>query len=117
MQLLTLVGMLITIASVVFAMANTTEVTVTLMNGSFTGPLGVVLLMALAVGGLIVALVSTPGTLRRQWRIKHLDKRVAELEKTCAAQKDRIERLERGESIPELTPTPAFDVNASRLMF
>ena len=117
MQLLTLVGMLITIASVVFAMANTTEVTVTIMNGSFTGPLGVVLLMALAVGGLVVALVSTPGTLRRQWRITQLDKRVAELEKTCASQKDRIERLERGERVPELTPTPAFDVNASRLMF
>ncbi len=117
MQLLTLVGMLITIVSVVFAMANTTEVTVTLLSSSFTGPLGVVLLMALGVGGLIVALVSTPGTLRRQWRIKHLDKRVAELEKTCASQKERIARLERGEDAPQLTPTPAFDVNASRLMF
>ena len=117
MQLLTLVGMLITIASIIFATANTTEVTVTLLGSSFTDPLGVLLLVALAIGGLIVALVSTPGTLRRQWRIKQLDKRVAELEKTCASQKDRIERLERGERIPELTPTPAFDVNASRLMF
>ncbi len=117
MQLLTLVGMLITIACVIFATANTTEATVMVLGSSFTGPLGVLLLVALAIGGLIVALVSTPGTLRRQWRIKHLDKRVAELEKTCAAQKERIERLERGERVPEITPAAAFDVNASRLMF
>ena len=28
-----------------------------------------------------------------------------------------IERLERGESVPEITSAAAFDVNASRLMF
>ena len=47
MQLLTLVGMLITIASVIFATANTTEVTVMVLGSSFTGPLGVLLLVAL----------------------------------------------------------------------
>lgn len=117
MQLLTLVGMLITIVSVVFALANTTDVTVSLLSSTFTGPLGVMMLISLALGGLVVALVSTPGTLRRQWRIRQLEKRVAELDKTCASQKERIEQLERGEHPPALTPTPSFDVNASRLMF
>ena len=117
MQLLTLIGMLITLASVVFALANTTDVTVSLLGNAFTGPLGVMMLIALALGGLVVALVSTPGTLRRQWRIRQLEKRVAELDKTCASQKERIDQLERGAQPPVLTPTPAFDVNASRLMF
>ena len=105
MQLLTLVGMLITIASVIFATANTTEVTVcTVGLVSFTGPLGVLFLVALAIGGLIVALVSTPGTLCRQWRIKHLDKRVANSRRPAQPRRERIERLERGERVEIALP-------------
>lgn len=87
MQLLIISAMLIAACGVVFAMQNDVPVTVTFLLWRFDSSLAMVLLLALAIGGIIVALASTPSTLRRQWMISRLNKRVAQLEKSCAEQK------------------------------
>ena len=94
MQLLTIVAMLVAIVSVIFAMQNNVPVTVTFLVWRFDSSLALVLLAALAIGMLIVALVSTPATIRRQWVLGRQNKRIAELEKANGIQKATIAELE-----------------------
>ncbi|TAJ23014.1 MAG: LapA family protein [Rugosibacter sp.] len=94
MQLLTITAMIFAACAVIFALQNNIPVAVTFLLWHFDGSLAIVLLIALALGGFIVALVSTPGTLRRQWAIKRLNKRVSELESTCSSQKANLADLE-----------------------
>lgn len=95
MQLLIISGMLVAACSVAFALQNNVPVTVTFLLWRFDSSLAMVLLLALAIGGFVVALVSTPSTLRRQWTIARQNKRIAELESTCSSQKATIADLER----------------------
>jgi uncharacterized integral membrane protein len=83
MQLLTIIAMLFTIGGVAFSLQNNVPVTVSFMLWRFDSSLALVLLIALTVGALIVALISTPGTLRRQWKIVRQQKRIGELEARC----------------------------------
>lgn len=94
MQLITIAAMIFAACAVIFALQNNVPVAVTFLLWHFDGSLAIVLLLALAFGGLVVALVSTPSTLRRQWSIKRLNKRVSELESTCNNQKEAIAGLE-----------------------
>jgi uncharacterized integral membrane protein len=80
MQLISIVAMLFAILAVIFALQNNVPVTVTLMMWHFDSSLAIVLLLALAIGAVIVALVSTPSTLRRQWEIRRLNQKVSDLE-------------------------------------
>jgi uncharacterized integral membrane protein len=111
MQLLTIVAILFTIVGVMFAVQNTAPVTVDFLVWTFDSSLAMVLLLALALGGLIAALVSTPATIRRQWTIMRQQGRIEELEKTQRGLEEKIVMLERaadGESepAPEGEPTP-----------
>jgi lipopolysaccharide assembly protein A len=94
MQLLIILGMLVAACSVAFALQNNVPVTVTFLFWRFDSSLAMVLLLALAIGGFIVALVSTPSTLRRQWAIARQNKRIAELESASNSQKATIAKLE-----------------------
>ncbi|MFY9328373.1 MAG: LapA family protein [Georgfuchsia sp.] len=109
MQLITITAMFFAACAVIFALQNNVPVTVTFLLWRFDSSLAIVLLLALAIGGLIVALVSTPSTLRRQWTVKRLNKRVSELESTCNHQKETItnieSRLPADEPIPAETPS------------
>ena len=95
MQLLTIVAMLFAAVSVTFALQNNVPVTVTFILWQFDSSLAMVLLIAIALGGLIVALVSTPSTLRRQWAVSRQQKRIDELEQACSNQQGKIAELER----------------------
>ncbi len=95
MQLLTIVGILIAAFSVAFALQNNVPTVVDFMFWRFESSLAIVLLITLAFGGFIVSLVATPATLRRQWATTRLNKHIAELEKSCSAQKEIIADLER----------------------
>lgn len=90
MQLLTIVGMLVAAFGVTFALQNNVPAVVTFLLWHFDSSLAIVLLLTLALGGFIVALVSTPATLRWQWTITRQNKHIAELEKACNAQKEII---------------------------
>lgn len=80
MQLISIVAMLFGIFAVTFALQNNIPVTVTIVTWHFESSLAIVLLLSLAIGGVIVALVSTPSTLRRQWEIRRLNQKISELE-------------------------------------
>ncbi len=110
MQLLTIVAMLFGATSVVFALQNNVPVAVSFLLWHFDGSLALVLLIAMALGALIVALVSTPSTVRRQWTIKRQQKHIEELEQSCGEQKDRLAALARasGEVEPPTQERPHF---------
>lgn len=95
MQLLTIVAMLFGATSVMFALQNNVPVAVTFLLWQFDSSLAMVLLIAMALGALIVALVSTPSTVRRQWTINRQGKRIEELEQACSAQEAKLAALER----------------------
>ena len=107
MQLLTIAAMLIAACGVILALQNNIPVVVTFLLWRFDSSLAMVLLLSLALGGFIVALVSTPATLRRQWAAARQNKRITELEKICNDQKDTIADLERRVPVVE----PASEVS------
>jgi uncharacterized integral membrane protein len=95
MQLLTIFAMLVAAGGVVFALQNHETVAVSLLVWNFEASLAIVLLLALALGGLVVALVSTPTTLRHQWTISRQQKQIGELTlrvKTLEGEADELRR-------------------------
>ena len=80
MQLLTIFAILFTIGGVMFALQNNVPVMVSFALWHFEGSLALVLLISLALGALIAALVSTPATLRMQWQISRQKTLIARLE-------------------------------------
>ncbi|MBE0619388.1 MAG: DUF1049 domain-containing protein [Burkholderiales bacterium] len=79
MQLAVIVAIVIAVAGVAFAMQNSLPATIVFLVWRFDGSLGVILLLALALGALIVALVSTPATLRANWLIRRQRKELDSL--------------------------------------
>lgn len=112
MQLGLIVGILCSIAAVIFAMQNIAAVTVTLGFWTFDGSLALVLLVALGLGALIAGLVSSPAMIRRQWNIAQLSRQAADLERKLADEVRRNEELRRElsdlrNSIAGTAPMPA----------
>lgn len=112
MQLGLIVGILCSIAAVIFAMQNIAAVTVTLGFWTFDGSLALVLLVALGLGALIAGLVSSPAMIRRQWNIAQLSRQAADLERKLADEVRRNEELRRElsdlrNSIAGTAPIPA----------
>jgi uncharacterized integral membrane protein len=104
MQLLTIVAMLFVVLAVLFALQNNIPVVVSFLAWNFEGSLALVLLIALALGGLIVALASTPSTLRRQLMIARLKRRVDEMER---ASRKRAED-EKSDASPQALPESGY---------
>jgi uncharacterized integral membrane protein len=87
MQLLVIIGILVAFGGVVFALQNNVPVTVTFLVWRFDSSLAMVLLLALGIGAMIVALVSTPAALRSRWTLGRMRKEIASLK----ASKDELE--------------------------
>lgn len=107
MQLAVIAAIFTAIVGVVFAMQNNVPVSVEFMLWRFDGSLAMVLLLALACGAIVVALLSTPATLKWQWQRHRQKRRIKDLEITCEAQRSRILELEShlpAEPIPEARP-------------
>lgn len=94
MQLTIIATIFVALIGVIFAMQNNVPVTVTFLLWRFDSSLAVVLPLALACGAIIIALLTTPATLRRQWQLKRQNRRIEEMEKTAAEQRSRIAELE-----------------------
>jgi uncharacterized integral membrane protein len=111
MQLMLIVGIVFAIGAVLFALQNNVPVTVTFALWRFDSTLAVVLLIALGLGALIAALVSTPTVIRGQWGGARLRRQAAGLEAEKARLGQRLAALEaeaarlrppprRGEALP-----------------
>lgn len=94
MQLAIISAILTAIVAVFFAMQNNVPVTVNFLFWRFDSSLAMVLLLALALGAIVVALLSTPATLKAQWRQSRQKRRIEALEKTVEDQQRRIADLE-----------------------
>ena len=79
MQLTIIAAILISILGVAFAMQNNVPVTVNFLLWRLDSSLAMVLLLALALGAIIIALLTTPATLRWQWLTKRQKRRIEEL--------------------------------------
>ncbi len=82
------------ILGVAFAMQNNVPVTVNFLMWRFDSTLAMILLIAIAFGAIVVALLTTPMTLKRQWQTRRFRRQIEDLEKTCEAQSRRIAELE-----------------------
>lgn len=102
MQLLTIVAMIFAVGGVLFALQNSQTVPVNFLSWEFSSSLAMVLLLAVVLGALILGLVSTPATLRRQWANSRQAKRIAELEDECDTLKETIAQLRK--KIPPAVP-------------
>lgn len=93
MQVILILGIIIAIAAVIFALQNNLPVVVTIALWSFEGSLALVLLASLGLGALIAGLLSSPAVIRGQWTAGRLRKQVAELERQLAEQQQRNREL------------------------
>jgi len=94
MQLTVIIGIIIAIAGVAFALQNSVPVTVSFLIWRFDGSLALILLLALALGALIIALVSTPAALRSRWSANRQRKEIENLQQANASLRARIAELE-----------------------
>lgn len=96
-----ILGVVIAVASILFALQNATTITIVFGIWKIEGSLALLLLLTLAVGFSVGILVSIPTLIKRNWKISHQKKRIHELEKDSnekiqqiSAQGKRIEYLE-----------------------
>lgn len=108
MQLFVVIATLLGILSVVFALQNDVPVTVTLLVWRFDGSLALVLLVAFALGALVLGLATTPSTLRRQWASRRQQKRIHELEAKQAQLSGEIDGLKSRTPDDSETPEPSL---------
>lgn len=95
MQLAIIAAIFVAIVGVIFAVENNIPVNVTFLSWQFDSSLAMVLLLTLALGAIIVALLSTPSTLRRQWLVSRQKKQIESLEKIVEQQRVRIAEFEK----------------------
>lgn len=112
MQLLLILGIVFAIGAVTFALQNNVPVTVVFAFWRYDSSLAVVLLVALGLGALIAALVSTPSVIKGQWTGARLRRQIASLEDDRVSLERRVRELESetGQKIP--APAPAAEETA-----
>lgn len=108
MQLAAIAAIVAAIVGVFFAMQNNVPVTVNFLIWRFDSSLAMVVLLSLALGAVVIALLTTPATLRRQWRLSRQQRQIEQFEKTVEAQRQHIAALEAQ------MPAQADAANASR---
>lgn len=109
MQLLLILGIVFAIGAVTFALQNNAPVTVVFAFWHYDSSLAVVLLVALGLGALIAALVSTPSVIKSQWAGVQLRRQVASLEEDRAFLERRVREFESGTAQKIPAPAPAAE--------
>ena len=107
MQLFLILGIVFAIGAVTFALQNSVAVTVIFAFWHYDSSLAVVLLVALGLGALIAALVSTPSVIKGQWAGARLRRQVASLEDDKASLERRVREFEAETAQKTPAPVPA----------
>ena len=105
MQLAILFGLAFAIGAVAFALQNNVPVTVTFIVWRFDSALAMVLLISVALGALIVALLSTPSVLRLQWTVTRQRRQITVLEQANAELKAAL-------GVPGTTPAGVAETSS-----
>ena len=85
------------VVAVIFALGNTTEVTVIFMSWQVTESLALVLLVAVALGILIGVLLMLPGTIKRSLALSGEKKKLKGTEKELDKHKSKVTELKEKE--------------------
>jgi len=93
-QLLFILGIVFAIIAVTFAIQNNASVAVVFGIWQFESSLAVVLLLAIGLGALITALISTPRMIKSQWNNASLQRQVIKLEEEKAVLAGRMRDIE-----------------------
>ena len=109
MQLFLILGIVFAIGAVTFALQNSVPVTVVFAFWRYDSSLAVVLLVALALGALIAALVSTPSVIKGQWAGARLRRQIASLENDRASLERRVREFESEMAPRTPAPVPAAE--------
>ncbi|MFA5242336.1 MAG: LapA family protein [Sulfuricella sp.] len=104
MQLILIFGIAIAIGAVMFALQNNVQVTVNFALWRFDSSLAMVLLLALGLGVIIAALLSSPTVIRRQWTASRLRRQISGLEEEKSALVQRVRQLEL--EVARISPSP-----------
>jgi uncharacterized integral membrane protein len=94
MQLVLIFGITIAIGSVMFALQNNVPVTVNFAFWRFDSSLAMVLLLALGLGVIVAALISSPALIKGRWTESRLRRQLSGLEKDKTALEQRVGKLE-----------------------
>jgi len=100
MQVAILIALAVAIGAVAFALQNNVPVTVTFLAWRFDSALAMVLLISVALGVLIAALLSTPAVLRLQWTAARQRRQINALEQANRELHGEVARL-TGAAPPE----------------
>lgn len=104
MHFLLILGIIVAIAAVAFALQNNTTVTVAFGAWSFDSSLAMVLLLALGVGAVIAISLSWPGFIKNLWASSRLRRQVNQLQDDKAMLEQRVAQLE--EELRRVSPEP-----------
>ncbi len=88
MIILFVVGLLMGVVSVIFALQNVAIITVTFFSYQITGSLALILSLAMGTGALIVILLLLPESIRSYFKYKRLKKENERLEEDLRKQKE-----------------------------
>ncbi len=89
MIILFIVGILLGVVSVFFALQNIAVITVTLFSWSLTGSLSVIILLAIISGFLIAILLFLPESIKNYFGYRKLKKENHKLEEALRQQKEK----------------------------
>jgi len=109
MQIMLIFGIIFAIGSVTFALQNNIPVTVTFAVWRFDSSLAMVLLLALGLGAIIAALLSSPTVIRGQWNASRLRRQLAGLEEEKAVLERRVSELEIKRDRLSPSPVPELE--------
>lgn len=104
MHLLLVLGIIVAIAAVAFALQNNTIVTVAFGAWSFDSSLAMVLLLALGIGAVIAICLSWPAFIRNSWASSRLRREVNKLQDDKTDLEKRVAQLE--EELRRVSPEP-----------
>jgi uncharacterized integral membrane protein len=89
-----LLALIISILALIFAIQNTTSVTVSFLFWEAQSPLTVVLLIALGVGAVVTALAMLPGQIRGKWSSFSKGRRISDIESELARYQLELEEAQ-----------------------
>lgn len=91
MILLLIIGLLLGAAAIIFAAQNTAVITVMFFAWQFTGPLALIIVLALVAGILICAFLSWPDVIRKRFMISRLKNKNEELKEEIVNKEIEVE--------------------------
>ncbi len=94
MQIFLIFSFVIAFLAILFAIQNTTVISIRYLIWETEGSLALVLFIALVAGALISYLATAPGQIRQRMTISSQRKRIAEVENELSSTEDQLQQIE-----------------------